>query len=331
MPRNEPPSEDKIWEWLIEPMGDDYDAARPTFTHLAHYCDFSSLNGIISNNEIWFSPVALMNDFDEITAGQQMLIEHSKKGTALNATWQQLETEQPDLWTLLNQEFSDRIDSDWADSFVSCWSMRNLDANEHDNLTMWRGYASEGNGVSIVIDPSHISPIVAHMSEIVAAPVRYETPDEYIDRATKRFGPFFARLLDIPAETRWEHRNIIAAAFGEMCFSLAITHKHPGFDAEREWRFIWRNEPRRQDNSLAGYVQPRLTTDGPFERFCLPLRDDVEITPGSLQATNLIVSVMIGPCERAYFKKRAVVNLLQSHGFTNAEAMVTISDIPFRK
>lgn len=325
-----------LWAELIAPIDNYYSRHRTQFTHLAHYCSFASLEGIIQNKELWFSPVALMNDYKEVSTGQRILIDEFKDGGKLSDLITPLKENFQETLQALDEEFQRRIESDWAESFISCWSMIRPDNEDiyHpcDNLTMWRGYASEGNGVCIIANPTEISPVEnAHRSEIIAVPVFYETRSDFVERARGALSHYFNHLSTLSDEMRSQWKWLISSAFGEICFVLAITHKHQGFDAEREWRFIWRRAHNLNGEGLERHVKPKLNASGLFERFCLPLCNDPEITPGSLEPENFITGILIGPCDQQYFKKRAVVNLLRSNGFEDAESIVRVSGIPFRR
>lgn len=231
-------TEERIWDSLISPQSIAYDKYYDLFTHLVHYCDFAALNGIISQKEIWLSPVALMNDYNELRKGQKLFKRFAQDGEPLQDLGRALQDTQVDLFNLLSDEFNNRLHSDWTNSYVSCWSMRDIPSNEHDDLTMWRGYASEGNGVAIVIDHSKINPEGDFAGEIVASPVLYETEENFAIRAKECLESFFDNLMKLDPKVRLENKSIVARAFGELCFHLAITHKHLGFAAEKEWRFI---------------------------------------------------------------------------------------------
>jgi len=191
---------------------------------------------------------------------------------------------------------------------------------------MWRGYAGNGNGVAIVVDALALGLNSAFQSDIIACPVFYETRAEFAARAARYLSSFRGALSELEGVAN-DYAYLVADAFGELCFYLAVTHKHPGFHAEMEWRFAWR---KHRDSGLSKYLRPIITNQSLIERFCFPIKTDSLVSPHDLDIKRLISSVMVGPCDDSYLKTEAIAALLRAKGFPEPERMVHASPIPFR-
>lgn len=320
---------DAIWYSLTAPAHLAFVERMHELKGLVHYTDFGALDGIIRNEEIWFSPVMTMNDFDEILKGKRLLERLSSEGEPLHELISSIFNVDPELGDAFKEAYKANFEGDLFDTFVSCWSTCEIGGSQHDNLAMWRGYASEGNGAAIVIDPIALGLDKLYSSHIVACPVFYETEEEFNDRAFRILSVFLQNLVDGDIAAMKKHIQISANAFAEVCFHLAITHKHPGFSPEREWRFVWRRHMDANPTRLQ-YVKSKAGRRGLYEYFCFPIKPDEEILPTELRIQNVIREVMVGPTEDAYLKKCAVQTLLSHCHFDLEKTSITISDIPYR-
>lgn len=319
-----------VWSQLTEPVQETYMHRLPPLKNLAHYCSFSAFQSIISNREIWFSPIKSMNDIEEITRGKELIIEYSKDRS--HKVWQALEiirNHDENLWNYINQEFAHRWDSDPDDTFISCWSECDLELGTEDDLAMWRGYGHNGNGVAIVIDPRLFLTEEGYESEIIACPVFYETEEEFAYRAATYFRSFVINLLALTPADREEFKSLAVQAFVDLCYYLSVTHKHPGFKQEREWRFVWRRN-QYLDQTLEQFVSSKAIGSSFHEKFCLPLNEKPDFVPTSLAITDLIKGVTLGPCAESDLKQNAILTLLENEGFEMNATRVFTSTIPFR-
>lgn len=320
---------DYVWETLISASTQSFRERGPTVPALVHYTSFPTLQGIITNNEVWFSPVMGMNDYNEVAAGRELLVTLSANDGPLSDVFGKIREFDEQLLSEFNTEFQRTAESDLFDTFVSCWSECDPKLRTHDNLTMWRGYAVDGNGVAVVIDPIKLGLNEEFTSEIIICPVYYESESEFADRANARFSRFLDDLGKLERDVIDRNRPYVVNAFVELCFHLAITHKHPGFKAEREWRFVWRRH-RNGDDSLLELVQSKATPRGMFEYFCLPLEPNPSLGPSTFDVRELITEIMIGPTDDAYLKRRAVERILTQKGFNRETTAITQSLIPYR-
>lgn len=318
-----------VWDALTQPAQLTFLERMHELTGLVHYTDFSALEGIVRNREVWFSSVMAMNDFDEVVRGKQLLEEMSLEGGPLHDIIKTIFNYDEEIGRLFNSSYRDHIEGDLFETFVSCWSTCDPKQREHDNLTMWRGYASEGNGVAIVIDPLALGLDKLFDSHIIICPVFYETVEEFADRAKRLLTLFHDKVLEVGVDLIRKHSGFAAGAFAEVCFYLAITHKHPQFRQEKEWRFVWRNH-KEPNERRKNFLQSKIVRRGLYEFFCFPIETDLELAPVEMSIHSLIQEVMVGPTDDSYLKSRAVRTLLSKHGFDVTRTHTTISEIPFR-
>lgn len=295
---------------------------------LAHYTSFAALKGIVEHNELWFSPVASMNDWDEIRRGKRLLMQLSEEGAPLDRCFSEIRSVNGHIWDRLNAAFAGRLETDFDHTFVSCWTEAEKLADV-DELAMWRGYGGDGNGVAIVIDPVAAGFGSETGGEIISCAVEYETPKEFSDRSCAVLEGFWQRLQKLDERLVQEQFHVVESAFAELCFYLAVTHKHPGFKLEREWRLVWRRH-LDVDGVLAPLVRSEVSSRGLYEYLCLPLEDNPHVLPTPIDPHQLVRAVLIGPTEDAASKAQAVRQLLYRAGFDPQLTTVSTSAIPYR-
>lgn len=317
---------ERYWTTLLEPWLALYAERMESLTHLAHYCTFATLAGIVGTEELWFSPPTLMNDINEIIAGKQMIIQNADYARPLGSAMRVLEQNAPTFWALVRQDFEERFVTDLEHTFISCWSECRPTSRSHDQLTMWRGYAGEGNGVAVVADVSFFA---GGEFDIIACPVFYETPEAFAARADKAVRAFLVQYMNIDREDRAKFEWLAVAAFSDLIFYLSVSHKHEAFAAEAEWRFVWRRRPYFQGD-FDRFVKAKVSPRGLFERFCLPIDGSIRTNAGWLDMRDMITEVMVGPCEDQDAQVNGVRRLLEDAGFDGETTAVTRSQIPFR-
>lgn len=320
---------DEIWRSLIAYEEQTYLERGATLSSVVHYTSFAGLKGILDTQELWFSSASTTNDFVEISRGKTMLERMSGQGQPLFGAINAIRQSNPQLWEVLNTNYRNRHFGDLYHTYISCWSECELPTRSHDNLAMWRGYAADGNGVAIVVDALQLTDETDALSDVVMCPVFYETEVQFASRANQAF-ELFRQGMERHKDRIDANIDVVANAFGEICFYLAVTHKHPGFAPEKEWRFAWSKHRDLSEEGPCRHLKPVMIDGDMIEKFCLPLRTDPAITPIEIDMKKLLQSVMIGPAPDIVLKRDAVVNLLKTKGFTNADELVTFTEIPYR-
>ena len=321
---------ERIWLHLMEPVQETYTTRRPNLSALVHYTSFEGFQGIVESNQFWFSPVSAMNDIEEVRRGKKFIVENAAAGRKAASSLFAIQQVDSELWQAMTSEFDARLDWDAKNTFISCWSECHPEFGTHDDLTMWRGYGNDGNGVAIVVNPDMFLLNQGYAAEVIACPVSYESEDQFAARAANFFRAFAVNLLSLTDEERNTFRALIIHAFAELCFYLAISHKHTGFEREKEWRFVWRRNPVLEFDDLEQYVLTQSSPRGMVERLCLPLSGTPDFAPTSLDLRALISRVMVGPAFDMGSSERALINLLKRNGFDLTKMFVERSAIPYR-
>ncbi|MGE6698513.1 DUF2971 domain-containing protein [Hyphomonas sp. NPDC076900] len=318
-----------LWYKLVDSLNDQVYSNTDELKCLVHYTNFASFKSIVENNELWFSSIDRMNDYNEVRHGKRLVQELVRDDSSeVSTIVRDLMHSYPNQLAEVDKVFIENSLSDPYDTFISCWSNCDLVAFQHDNLAMWRSYAADGNGVAIAIDPKVIQLGTLRYSEITFWPVRYETEHEFAHRCAALLRIFRDALVSLSDEERNLPASIFASAFNELLFFLAVTHKHPGFGIEREWRFVWRRS--HSSNKYLEYLKPQISARGLFEFFCLPLKDDPELANGPITLDKILTEVMIGPTSDLPHKHSATLNMLRRAGIDLSRVKVTASSIPYR-
>ena len=324
---------DEVYKLLLNDPVQSNMTKLSEFHRFIHYTNFGTLKGILDSHRLWFSPISGMNDYREFEAGLELfdeliVTEDHPVRLQLHAALDISSELKEAFESIFNEERHQALEN----TFVSCWSGVSKEDASPDNLTMWRGYASDGNGVAISIDPVVLGVGLADSSDIIVLPVYYETRAEFDQRAQNLVSTFVTKLkhsVRTFPELMTTYSWLPAQSFRELLYLIALSHKHPGFRAENEVRFIFRRN-FVSDESLLEHVMPQLTTSGLFEFFCFPLVDDANITPGRIALPEIVSEIMIGPCSDVMLKYRAIENLLARNGFEREKVKISASAIPYR-
>lgn len=183
---------------------------------------------------------------------------------------------------------------------------------------MWRAYGRK-TGVAFVWKPQEIFHPIAPLP-LMLAPVEYLTQEQFNDgfdwilRNLQENQDFL--LQDEPAKVLEYFVNMLLISL----FSL----KNPGFNEEREWRFIY------HESSSSKLQHDFVVVDGvPQVIYKLPL-----LTPGDEGAgvplADALEGIIIGPSQYADVIQIAFIRLLKELGIPDAENKVTKSNIPLR-
>lgn len=173
-------------ENLFDPLFDDilpeetFPTARPL---LAHYTSITTLEGIMRNNEFWFSNPLLMNDSEEVSFGMREGISAFLTSDAIE---QACGTK--DRYDILIGHFKHCASTfgkeHLKDVYVFCFSEHSRD-NDDGILSMWRGYGQNGNGAAIVIDTAELD--VTEESPFVISKVIYASSAQRVHWIQKNF------------------------------------------------------------------------------------------------------------------------------------------------
>jgi len=310
-----------------------------------HYTTAEGLLGIVTNNRLWATSAAYMNDRDEIRAGREAL------NQALNERQPELETWQVDQLAAMG------IHNDPTPMEVFLLSA----ALDGDLLTLWRSYGAGGEAeYAIELDPMiPLWPVRQSEANSHPEPAPPEWPEiEYVEAESGRFVEVYnpddpsvdgsgwgkvEYLVDTSAAVQAELDSIIASLvkrednrryvmFSNYLIGLdpTIFFKQPGFDDEREVRATWRVDPwwrfvlyRSGRFGLAPYIEVAALKSGypngyPYSQGIA--NEEIGRLP--------IRSIRIGPTRAGDEAEQTLRAFLNAHGY--GDVQILRSSTPYR-
>jgi hypothetical protein len=207
--------------------------------YLYQYTSIAGLVGMVTNQELWLTSGASMNDTQEGTWVLDRLAEAviEARGTM------------PLRHAILDAMLFPQGPFRARNTFLACFS------SKEDSLSQWRGYADDGYGVCLQLKTELLP------SQPRLVQVQYGFPD----------GLDLAKIAEkIVAEPDPSSVLVLMADFlAERLWSI----KQPGFREEEEWRLVY--EPS-QDGPIDGCPVPRHLASGRrlVSHFALPLDID---------------------------------------------------------
>ena len=183
---------------------------------------------------------------------------------------------------------------------------------------MWRAYGRK-TGVAFVLKPTAI------FQRLEPLPLRL-TPVEYLTQA--QFTEGFDWMLDnietyLDALKRYEPAKVLEYFVNMLMISL-FSIKNPGFNEEREWRFVY------HESSSSHLHHDIVVVDGiPQVIYKLPLSSPSAPQTG-VPLEEALEEIIIGPSQYAEVIELAFVRMLEELGIPNASERVSKSNIPLR-
>lgn len=259
---------------------------------VSHYTDLGGLVGILTSGQFWASNVSFLNDREELLFGLEVLTE--------------------ELRTLVDDKrsevaFGRAIESlkggNLAGVYAVCF------CENHDDLTLWRGYGTGYQNVSISFFRSRMYQRHGEPSAGTFEPVSYGREDG----SSKLFERFRKDIWQSRFRRRSEEElsRFILSEVGRLAAGI----KHQGFCDEKEWRLIYirhnldQVEFRPRQNVLVPYI--RIGSHIPIEA----------------RANLNIHRITIGPGPDPELTASSVQLLLRKVGL---QVPLFVSDVPFR-
>jgi hypothetical protein len=297
--------------------------ADPFKGRLAHYTSIETLTKILEGKELWFSNPLFMNDIEEMRFGLNSALEafhqseHVKRACRSKGELEQVHTWYFQQHRLFDQKYA-------LDVYVFCLS-EHPESDFDGKLSMWRGYAENGNGAAIVFDMSKIEPVEGSPFHI--AKVKYKSTDERV-KGIQRILELWANLV---VEHRPEDQDLHDAVFFlfRVFVASALSTKHHGFSEEIEWRVIY--SPSEEDNELVkDMFSYKVTRRGIEPLLKFPVVAKQGISGPSLDLSNIIDRIILGPTLASSLAKNAFTQMLDRKGMSWLSPRVHSSSIPFR-
>lgn len=314
--------QEKVYEavWGDLDAENEFPAKRPL---LAHYTSVAVLEGMMANDEIWFSHPLYMNDLEELRFGMIEGANAFRTSDELKAAFQDAQLHDS-LMTHFNNLFVEFDKEHAFDTYVMCLAKH--DSEDNDGLlSMWRGYGAGGSGVAIVFDTSKIS--ASDESPFIISSVKYMTTANRLEWIAAKIKGI-AELLTGTTPTDQELHDI-AYYWIERLKVFSLFTKHTGFIEEQEWRIVYMNErdKERKLKSMHGYA---ITPRGVEPKLKFKVEPIEGLFGEHLSLEGIIDRIILGPTTSTVIAANSVKRLLQQKGKPALADKIVPSTIPFR-
>lgn len=290
-------------------------------TYLAHYCSIVSATSIIQSGISFFSPADTMNDhrefhfiYDKILSNLQLQFTRGPHRNNQNIIKVITHLHRSKIFQMNN-------------SFVFCLSEIES-PKKSDNLSMWRAYASDGEGCALIFKTDKLlSDDIKGQFPIYAWKVRYFSEEEAEEEA-RNFAETIIEALSQINNTEFEDniegiQSFLSSKLTDLCFAC----KHSGFSEEKEVRLVYRFEYDLDPHTftattkiLGGDVNVRLPVElKPYSEFNI-----------DLSISNILDSVMVGPSpNQSKYMKSLYLALKHARFICNKDNLIP-STTPYR-
>ncbi len=314
--------EDNIYPMIWGDLeGDsDFPNQRPL---LSHYTSVTVLEGMMANDEIWFSHPLYMNDLEELRFGMIEGANAFRNSAELKAAFTD-EQLYDNLITHFNNLFIEFDLNHVFDTYIMCLAKHELDDRD-GLLSMWRGYGAGGSGVAIVFDTSKINAV--DESPFIIGAVRYETTANRLEW----IGTKIKGIAEVVTGTAPTDRDLYCIAYHwiERLKVFSLFTKHKGFHEEQEWRIVYMNE-RDKEGKLKDMLGYAITPRGVEPKLKFKVKPLEGLFGEHLSLEGIIDRIILGPTTSTVIAANSVKRLLQQKGKPGLADKIVASTIPFR-
>ena len=255
-----------------------------------HYTDLSGLKSIATDHDLWLTNALYCNDEAEMKLGNQV------------ARGEIARLRDDPAGSPARKEYLEKLDAALREPpregvYICCF------CEEDDDLSQWRAYGADGNGVSIQIDTNaFVNHTGSHPFGFLAIwNVQYgkARQEEIMRRALEKT---FEQFSQLPADQ-------IARKAKDVIDFFIPTFKHEGFAGENEWRMIFVPSP-------ASPVKPRYRARRDMLIPYYSLKDLVLSLGVAKDTWRLpIRKVRIGPSRHRALNRACTQSLLADNGY----------------
>lgn len=176
----------------------------------------------------------------------------------------------------------------YKELFICCFS------EKKDDLTMWRGYASNGLGASIGLDFEYLSNIVKPLE------CSYDDREENIR--------LWQNIIEDVSK-----KELTTKIFSEILVEETLSVKNPAYKEEGEWRICINVKKRTPHQVLFRSTGKTII---PFIEHEIP--------------KDFIREIIFGPCLNEELIKDGICFMLEQRGFDLSKIKVMTSKVPFK-
>jgi Protein of unknown function (DUF2971) len=291
---------------------------------LAHYTSLSTLEQIVTNDELWFSNPLYMNDFEELRFGMQEGLSAFRENIGEMAKACRSAESGTKLVRTIEDLFRDFELVHSFDIYVTCFSAH--DHNDNDGLlSMWRGYGGNGSGAAIVMDSAKLN--LSETSPLIIAEVQYHSREVRRTMIKAKIDQFAQLVRDVdPEESQF---RIAATLLLERLKLLALTTKHHGFSEEKEWRIVY-SKQRDLGHSLEPMLSYAIGPGGIEPNLKFKIGYIENVTAQDLSLAKVVERIILGPTISGPMSLLTVRRMLVSAKKPELAERVVASQTPFR-
>lgn len=264
---------------------------------LYHYCSVPTFYSIIKNRSIWLSDVSKSNDSLELRwiLWELRLFMMQQWLTYANNSQESGKTVDFDMFNKTYKVIDSFLKSEIKKNWVFCLSERK------DDLGQWRGYADDGSGLAIGFAAKNF-----YVMDVLALEKdnSFDFCFRKVEYGKKKLAAYFDRLsenIDLSAERSSD--EVIASLLRcvDVTLDVAGWYKNDGFQAEREWRLIYKQtfqrllEGKLPENPSC--IQP-FSKEFRFKEFGYIVRGNELVSHVEFRFENLeklLAAIIIGP------------------------------------
>lgn len=319
-------SSDEQIKQLFVSMWDDFQTGESLPDErllLAHYTSIPTLEGIMANDELWFSNPLFMNDLDELRFGMNESAREIRQSQEIEKSCGSDERYKLFL-EYFDQVFTEFSEEQAFDVYVLCLS-RHGEKQDDGLLSMWRGYGGNGNGAAIIFDAQKLN--VNENSPFIASKVEYMSTSERLKWIEKKCKDFSAILQAADVSNR--QLKIAVDALFELMKLHSIFTKHNGFSEECEWRVVYMRKPD-QHPQLDEMLHYAIGRNGVEPKLKLKIKPIDGITTNDFSLDKIVHKIILGPTVSSPLAILAVKRMLEKLNKVEIARTLTASSTPFR-
>jgi hypothetical protein len=191
---------------------------------LYHYTDLAGLKGIIQSEALWATEISQLNDTTEISYSRELLCRIADRFHASSASEYALHLAKQAATGMATAPNNPRM-------FVASLT------DDGDNLSQWRGYATQGHGLAIGFD-RNVLETSALAQGYTMVPIIYDESEQ-----EQHFAKALSEIVEIidgwgadPRHAPSPIEQVLSLGLGLTLAAMFI--KNPYFRDEREWRLV---------------------------------------------------------------------------------------------
>lgn len=299
-------------------------APAPKF---AHYTSAQTAMAILTANKVedrclWLRNATEMNDFSEVSFGQQMLMRSFQNRELQDSFLASINDIDPGIGNAFKL-MGDEFESIRLNTYLLSLSLHKELELEIGQLSMWRAYGGNANVCLVFNTDAFVNEQDAYSVNI--APVDYRGAigvTQELFRMRDAMIHHKDALKDIDPDT-------LSYNLKYALDIMLLSTKHPGFREENEWRIIYRPPGHPNVPDVPSKV---VCVDGIVQTvFYLPMIDVPEKGITKANLNDLLSHIIIGPTPNEVVVSNAFVRLLAEAGVNHPEQRVLVSGIPLRR